>query len=422
MFKKLLHSKFLNKEIVLLFFLYVTLIISLIFGENSTGGAIIDYDNQKKISKEFSLSFFDTLYRYDDFSTRHSPVLIIILSFFEKLNFPDFLIRFIHLHFCLLLPFFFLRCLEIKFKNIDKNILYLLALLIFISPTFRSLSVWPDSRISGLIFFTLSIYYYLKFFYEKKFNYAILNTLSVVVSAYFSPNFSIFSLFFILNFISYYGFKSKEIFFIFILNSILAIPAFYYIFYLDINFLVKPAAIGITNNEKIIFNNLFNDVLITFSILFFYILPFIVTKIIKLEPILLKKNIILSIIIFLICVFNFNYNFSYTGGGIFFQVSNLILKNNYLFYFIGMLSIIICLPLLTKNKFNILIFLLILLNNPQYTVYHKYFDPFFLIIFFTILDLNLDIKKMSFIKKYLIVFFYFFCFLIISNIKYLWKI
>ena len=47
MFKKLLHSKFLNKEIVLLFFLYVTLIISLIFGENSTGGAIIDYDNQK---------------------------------------------------------------------------------------------------------------------------------------------------------------------------------------------------------------------------------------------------------------------------------------------------------------------------------------------------------------------------------------
>ena len=31
------------------------------------------------------------------------------------------------------------------------------------SPTFRSLAIWPDSRLPGLIFFVLTIYFFLKF-------------------------------------------------------------------------------------------------------------------------------------------------------------------------------------------------------------------------------------------------------------------
>ena len=38
----------LNKEILFLFSLYVSLIIGFVFGENSTGGAILDYENQRK--------------------------------------------------------------------------------------------------------------------------------------------------------------------------------------------------------------------------------------------------------------------------------------------------------------------------------------------------------------------------------------
>ena len=34
------------REILFLFILYLTLIISFFFGENSTGGAIIDYNSQ----------------------------------------------------------------------------------------------------------------------------------------------------------------------------------------------------------------------------------------------------------------------------------------------------------------------------------------------------------------------------------------
>ena len=144
------------KEAIFLLFLYLSLIISFILGENSTGGAIQDYLNQKNASQGFASEFLKTLYEYDTFETRHSPVLIIFLSLFEKFNLPDDLIRLIHLHLCLFLPFIFYKCLTIKFSEIDRKILLFLSSLIFLSPTFRSLAIWPDSRLLGLIFFTLS--------------------------------------------------------------------------------------------------------------------------------------------------------------------------------------------------------------------------------------------------------------------------
>ena len=114
------------KETIFFLFLYLTLIISFILGENSTGGAIQDYINQKNASQGFASEFLKTLNEYDTFETRHSPVLIIFLSLFEKINLPDTLIRLIHLHLCLFLPFIFFICLTIKFKKIDRKILIFL--------------------------------------------------------------------------------------------------------------------------------------------------------------------------------------------------------------------------------------------------------------------------------------------------------
>ena len=136
-----------KKEIVFFFVLYSSLIISFILGENSTGGAIIDYNNQKLITSKFNENFLNTLVNYDNFSTRHSPVLIIFLSFLEKINLSDEIIRLIYLHICLFLPLIFYKILIEKFGIKNRNNLILLSCLIFLSPTFRSLSVWPDSRL-----------------------------------------------------------------------------------------------------------------------------------------------------------------------------------------------------------------------------------------------------------------------------------
>ena len=81
-----IDNNFFRKEIVFFFILYLSLLISFFFGENSTGGAILDYTNQKQISINFALDFKNSLLNYDEFSSRHSPVFIIILSFFEKIG------------------------------------------------------------------------------------------------------------------------------------------------------------------------------------------------------------------------------------------------------------------------------------------------------------------------------------------------
>tara|TARA_Y100000816_G_C26082390_1_gene570670 strand:+ start:59 stop:1327 length:1269 start_codon:yes stop_codon:yes gene_type:complete len=406
-----------GKEIFFLFVLYLTLIVSFIFGENSTGGAIKDYINQKNASQEFASDFLKTFYKYDTFGTRHSPVLIILLSFLEMFKLSDDLIRLIHLHLSLFLPFVFYKCLTVKFIEVDKKILFFLSSIIFLSPTFRSLAIWPDSRLLGLTLFTLSIYYFLKFEDTKNFKFAIYNVIALAFSAYVSPNFSVFSIFFLLKFTNHLGFFSKKILSIIIINLILALPAFYYIFVLDINFLIQPAAIGIGENEKIIFNNLFNDILITFSIIFFYLIPFIFLKIIRVNDIINIKKILASLVIFSICVFNFDYNYSYSGGGIFFKLSNYIFDNNYIFYFISFFAILIVFSIFSKNYVNFFLFVLIILNNPQYTIYHKYFDPFLFIGFFTIFYLNLDLDRIFHAKNYLLIIFYFLTFLIISNLK-----
>ena len=120
-----------QKTIILFIVLYTTLIISFILGENSTGGALGDYLGQKKISQKFASDFLKTFYEYDANNSRHSPVLIILLSFFEKIKLSDNLLRLIHLHLCLFLPFIFYKCLNLKFKEVDKKILFFYQALFF---------------------------------------------------------------------------------------------------------------------------------------------------------------------------------------------------------------------------------------------------------------------------------------------------
>ena len=271
-----------KNQIIFFSFLYLLLLLGFFLNENSTGGAIIDYQNQKIAAESFANDFKNTFLNYQDYSTRHSPVLIIFLSFFEKINLNDEYIRFIHLHIALVLPLFFYLCLKIKFPTIKDKYIYIIVGLVFLSPTFRSLSIWPDSRILGLTLFLLSIYYLLKFITYQKYYYCILNVIFLVSSAYISPNFSLFSIYFFYIFLKFFKPFSKEILLIVLLNFLLSLPAIYYIFVLDVNFLTQAAASNV-ETKNILFNNYFNQLLIIPTIIFFYIFPFILIKFIKLN-------------------------------------------------------------------------------------------------------------------------------------------
>jgi len=412
------------ERIIFFSFFYFLLIIGFILNENSTGGAIVDYFNQKTIAQAFANNFKESFFGYDKFSTRHSPILIIFLSFFEKLNINDYIIRLIHLHFCLLLPIFFYLSLKLKFNFTNQNNLYLLVGIIFLSPTFRSLSIWPDSRMLGMTVFCLSIYYYLKFEENKKFKNCVLNIITCALASYLSPNFSVFALFYFYKFIISYNKELIKIIYIIILNLILAFPAIYYVFVLDIIFFNKPAAIGIDligNKKNIFFKNIFNQILLVSSIIFFYCIPFIFTKIISLNKILNPYKLILSLFVLIISIYFFDYKYEYTGGGILYKFSYFIFNNNYLFYFICFFSILIVIDLTSTKIENLFILLLIFVSNPQISVYHKYFDPMLIIFLFILFDFKINKEKININYNKYLLYLFFGSFLVVSNLKYLWN-
>ena len=138
--------------------------------------------------------------------------------------------------------------------------------------------------------------------------------------------------------------------------------------------------------------NISNKILIISSLIFFYLLPFIFSKSIDLnltlEKTQLKYNFI-AIIAFIVCI---------------------------LFFIISAISIFIIYKIFFNSNINFLIILLLLLNNPQLTIYHKYYDPFLLILFFTLFEIKFK-KENLFSKKTINIFYLFSLFFLTLSIS-----
>lgn len=407
-------NKFIDNKIIsitLFFLLYLSLLVGFFFNENLNLGSYPDWigTNYPAI-KGFAFDFKKSFLNYDDYNHRHSPVYLIFLSFFYKLGLSSDFVRLIHLHISILLFYFFYQCLKFKFQKINNNYLLVLSLVIFLSPTFRSLAIWPDSRIIGLLFFTISILHFLKF--EK--NQKIINfwfcIIVLIISSYVSPNFSIFIIF-------YYFYFLKKVNLLNILSSLIfcvicTIPAFYYLFILDINFLIANTPAEDAGATALDFN-LANKLMLISSIILFHIIPFIFNINFYNEiKDFVKEKFIFLILFFLLNAYFFDYTLNFTGGGFFFQLSNIFFKNNFLFYIFSFLSIATIFYIGKKDLKNIILFSIIILSNIQNTIYHKYYDPLILIIFFTIL--NFESLKDFFKKKYSLYIVYLFYLVYVS--------
>ena len=153
-----------NNNVLFSLLLYLSLIIGFIIDENLNHGSYQDWARANiLVIWEFSSNFVETFLNYEKLEMRHSPIYLIFLSSLLNLGLDFYQIRFLHMHLSIPLIIIFYKCLKLKFDNINFNSLQLLSLIIFLSPTFRSLSIWPDSRLPGLLFFILSIYFFLKF-------------------------------------------------------------------------------------------------------------------------------------------------------------------------------------------------------------------------------------------------------------------
>lgn len=392
------NISFRNKLLIYLLF-YLSIITGFILNEDGLGGAQHDYDYHLKLisNDNFSIKFFIE-------NARNSPVFYLIT--FKILKFlPTEVFRLLNSLTSILISYIFYLCLNLKYSKINKNYLFILSLLFFLSPTVRSLSIWPYPLQYALIFFILSIYFFLKAKnaeYGHSIIYVYINIISLSLSAYIYPTFATFSIFYLYHFYKKYNFTLIKKFII--LNLVLATPALFFIYLYGFYFFNVPGA-NINFLENI---NFANKIMIICTILSFFLIPFL-----KKENFInsFKKFSFIYLILFIFSVLLikfFNYQFTnYYGGGVFFKLSNYIFNNNILFYIIFFISLIIFYNFFSLTLGNFFIFLCLILYNLQYTIYLKYYDPLvFLIIIFLARLRNEIVIKDVLLKSYIFYFFY----------------
>jgi len=393
------NSEQLVNRFINLFFLigYLTIFIGFFYNEDSLGGAKGDYLYHLNISNNFSLNFLETWKGYGHgetgLQTRNSPIFWIIISILNKFLSHDF-IRILNTSVSLLICIFFFKCLCLKFKKIDKRILAIISCsLIFLSPTVRSLSIWPYSLIWGFFLFILSIYNFLLFKETQLIKKKVFNSFYCIfflaLSSYIYPSFAVFSIYFLIYFFKFFKFSKSFIITIFI-NLILAIPAIYFIIFKGFYFF---GAQGITISKTASFN-LSNKFIIISSLILYFLIPVLDLKETykKLKNKINFKNSFLLIIITFIIISFFDYPFITNGGfggGFFHKFSNIILGNNLILYLSFYIFLNIYISVFKNNLNNHLIYLTLILFNLQFTIYNKYYDPLLLILIFLIFDFNL---------------------------------
>ena len=400
-------NKFLkyNYHILTYILLYSSLIIAFFLGENVSSGPKNDLLYALKQVEIFNKDFLYAFFNYDtiEYPNRLSPVYITILLVFKKLFFSFDIARLVLLHIIILSQIYFYKCLKIIFLkkfSLNKRVLFFISCVIFISPSFRANTIWVESSMMGLLFFIIGVYYFLKNLKKLRLKNIYLNILFIAIASYIRPSYCLFGVYFFWYYFSFFR-NQIPIYKIIFANFILAFPAFYYVFILDIYF------IQMGTKDSFLDGNYFNKLAIISSIIIFHSFPFLYFKSFFLKELTNNKLLLFfSVIISLFIIYFFNYNSSWGGGGIFLHLSNFVAGNNYLFYLLLPIFIFFSFNILKINfSNNILVLLILFLLSPQYQVFNKYYDPLVFILCLTII--NFDLNKKFFTEKRFIFSVYF---------------
>ena len=397
-------------NIFIFLLLFFTIISGYYLNEDSLGGAKNDFFHHLPIAQSFNINFNETWNKFGiDPGTRNSPVFWVFVSYLIKFISID-LFRFLNIFIAPLIVIVFYKCLLIKFKNYNRNLLFLIACTVYLSPTIRSLTIWPYSLIWGILFFLISIYYFLLFLENsnknQKFKFSILSSFFLIFAAYIFPSFAVFYFFLFIKF--FQELDIKKIINLLIFCAMISLPAFYYFISKDIYSAFKRAE-GIKNLDGLTDFNLSNKIIIITTIYLYLLIPFLDFQKILIN---LKKNINFRTLFFLtffaiINIYYFNYPYfdgGGFGGGFFHKLSYILFNNYYFLYIVFFISLIIFYIVLEKNYENFLLFVLTIFSNPQFTIYNKYFDPIIIILFFLLF--KIDMKKYFFNQKYKLIKLY----------------
>ena len=354
----------------------LSLFVELHFNIDSagSGGFIADFkstwplvENPLKFSTDLDIKF---------------PLHYYIAAIIYKVVDSKEILRFIYCLLSLTIPYLFFLCLKIKFKKIKINNLFLFSLIIFLLPSFRSAAIWPNTQITGIFFFLISLLFFLRWESKKQFNkfskdlfFTILfMSLTVYTRQLYAMIFFYFMIIFYLN-------LSKKIFLqTFLTVSIFAMPGALFI-------LFWPKILKATFVFK-----LYNSLLVNSSIISFYLIPFFSILFYFEKKMKLMKNKIIEIffIIFfvILCSTFFDYNYL-MGGGYFIKLSKILFGNFYFFYLTSIIGLLLLYLLSIENRLNLVLNLIILSSVSAYIIFMKYYEPMFIIILFLLLKTDL---------------------------------
>jgi hypothetical protein len=408
------------------FFLYLIGIFSVYLGffldENSSGGGKIDHDYILpfiiKFSEDFSVGI--NLFFNDNGILIHSPLFYILISSIIKVSNSLFFAKIFYIIICCVLPFIFYQILKIK--NFRENsLIFFLSLIIFLSPYFRSSAIWLLGDNLSLIFFSLSILFYLKTERITKLINYFLCSFFLILCCYLRYYYFLFIIFYLYRF--FFKLSLRQFFLLILFCFILSLPALGYFNYIIINYdFLSLISIKTSINIHINF-------LIISTIVFFYIFPFVLIQFRELLNFVRTSKIFILIISLFLILFYFYDGITNSqlieydiGGGIFIKLAKLINLNIKIFiYIVSFCSLTCLLFLFQKNLIlNFSIFIILLLSLPMAVIYQKYFDPLLFFIFFGLIKSEiLDQIFHKNLTNIFVVYIYFTSFFIISTIYYL---
>ena len=402
------HSK------IFFILMYFSLIVGFFFEENSAGGAKKDFYSTFFIIEEFSKNFLNGLKILINSSHPDFPLHYIILGKLHNYINNLEILRFLILNINILIPFFFYKCLTKILPKLRNEQALLFSTIIFISPYFRSSAIWATTDNSALLFFLISVFFFLKI-KEKKNNYLyfLISIIFLGLSALSRFYYIIFFIYFSYDLIKNNAIK-KNLLILIIFSFLFLTPSIGY-------YILTKSKIN-----NFLTDNIINNFYLNVSILFFYLIPLIVNSKINIINFLnfLKNNkkifLVISIISFIL-FFKFNYFNKNYGGGILFQIIKYYVHNDlqiYIFYILSLLGITATYYIINNRLNNFILILIFFISFNYMIVYQKYFDPLFFIAVFTFFyNVTNKFFDKYFIKNFIFVFLYFFSFLIICLLK-----
>ena len=380
------------KKITIYFICCTSLFLGLLFDENSSGGAKIDHTYLIPFIENFSINFKNgfQLFIGQSLTLIHSPVFYLITGFFLKITQNILVVKILYLLLSCSIPYIFFLIIKTKYE-IKTDYLFYFSLLFFLSPYFRSSAIWLLGDNLSLIFFSLSVLFFLEinFNKDKIINYYLCFTFLILCS-YIRYYYCIFSIYYLIYF--YRNLTLKDFFKILIFSFFLSIPAFYYLFYIatQFNFFGAISTFGTLNY--------YTNALIIVSIFLFYLFPFILKDSFLIFDFYKKKykNILLIFLIFLIIylIDKFYFpniiNFSTRGGGIFVKISDMFNLDKSLFLsLIAFIGLIVIDYLFKDNRFeNYTLLIILILCFPLFSFFQKYLDPLYYFFFFCLIKSN----------------------------------